>query len=96
MSYYDLQELACAILGLDYDKLVDNGEEDEIDNALYDKFEISMEQFCDLVKALLPLTMPLQSPLTKEWHYCFGKEEDGLWRAIIKMKATVKTDDKED
>ena len=96
MNYYDLQELACAILGLDYDKLVDNGEEDEIDNALYDKFEISIEQLGDLVKALLPLTMPLQSPLTKDWHYCFGKEEDGLWCAIVKMKATVNSNDNED
>lgn len=87
MNYYDFQELACVILGLDYDKLVDNDEEGEIDNALYDRFEISMEQFCDLVKALLPLTMPQQSTLTKEWHYCFGKDEGiGLWRAIIKMK----------
>lgn len=96
MSYYDLQELACVVLGLDYDRLVDNGEEDEIENALYGKFEINMEQFGDLVKALLPLTIPLQSPFTKEWHYCFGKEDGNLWRAIIKMKATVKTDDKED
>lgn len=96
MSYYDLQELACVILGLDYNKLVDNGEEDEIDNALNDKFKIGMEQFVDLVKALLPLTMPLQSPSTSKCYYCLGKEEDGFWRAIIEMEATVKTDDKED
>ena len=89
MCYSDFQELACVILGLNYDELVDNGEEGEIDNALYDKFEITMEQFCDLVKALLPLTMPQRSILTKEWHYCFGKDEGiGMWRAIIKMKVT--------
>ena len=90
MNYSDLQELACTILGLDYDKLVDNGEEDYIDKSLYNEFGIDIDQFGDLVKALLPLTMPLKSSLTKEWHYCFGKEDHGLWRAIIKMKATVK------
>lgn len=90
MNYLELQELACAILGLDYDKLVDNGEEDEIDKSLYNKFGIDIDQFGDLVKALLPLTMPLKSSLTNEWHYCFGKVDHGWLRAIIKMKATVK------
>ena len=90
MSYSDFQELACVILGLDYDKLVEHGVEGEIDNALYDKFEITMEQFCDLVKALLPLTKPLQNPMTGEWNYCFGEDVGiGFWRAIINMKVNV-------
>jgi len=84
------------MLGLNYDELVDNGEEDKIDEALYDKFEISMEQLGDVVKAILPLTMPVHSELTGDWFYALGQQDGGVWRAIIKTKATVNTDDKED
>jgi hypothetical protein len=39
MIYWDVQELACKMLNLDYDTLVDEGREDEIENAIYEKFE---------------------------------------------------------
>ena len=78
MNYWDVQELACAVLGLNYDELVDDGKEDVIDNAIYDKFDISMEQFYDIVKALLPFTPAVKAGLSGEWYHAFVNEKEGL------------------
>lgn len=86
MMFFELQELACAMLGWDYDDIVDSDREDDIEDALADKFGISYEQLGDLVKSLLPLTMPVQSPLTGEYSHVFGRLNgyDGII-AIIKI-----------
>ena len=86
MDYWDLQELACVILNLNYEEIINNNKEEEIDNSLYNKFGIDMQQFDNIVESLVPLTYPLQSPLTKEWYNCLGIKEEGIWRAIIKIK----------
>lgn len=78
MNYRDAQELACAILGLNYDDLVDEGRENEIDEALYEKFEIDMDQFVNIVEALLPFTPVVQAGLTGNKYHAFVKEKEGL------------------
>ena len=78
MMYYELQELACAILGLDCDELIDEGRENEIDQAIYDKFEISMEQFENIVAALLPFTPVVKAGLSGTMYNAFVKNEEGL------------------
>lgn len=83
MDYWDAQELACAVLGLNYDDLVNEGREDEIDNALYEKFEIGMEQFCDIVKALLPFTPCVKAGLSGTIYHAFVNEKEGIM--IIKQ-----------
>lgn len=87
MKYWDAEELACQILGLDYDTIVDEGREDEIDEGLNDKFEISMEQFLDIADELLKLTPLVKSELTGSAYHAFGVSEGGSWRAIAKELA---------
>ena len=87
ISYDEAQELACAVLGLDYDTFVNENREDEIDDALYEKLEVTMEQFQSVASALLSLTPPIGSELTNTIYNAFGKEDDdmGCWLAICKM-----------
>lgn len=82
--YYEAQELACAILGLNCDDLVDEGRENEIDEALYDKFEIDMEQFTNIVEALLPFTPIVKAGLTGNLYHAFVNEKESLM--IVKQK----------
>ena len=89
MNYWDVQELACAVLGLNYDELVDDGKEDVIDNAIYEKFDISMDQFYDIVKALLPFTPSVKAGLSGEWYHAFVNEKEGL----MLVKELVKKED---
>lgn len=85
MSYWDVQELACKMLNLDYDTLVNEGREDEIDNAIYEKFEIGMEQFYDIVKELIRFTPVLGGGLTDTKVHAFGEPmPNGGFLAIVK------------
>ena len=71
MNYYDVQNFACAVLGLNYDTLVDNLDENKIDKALYEKFNISIEQFNDIVEALLPFTPAIKAGPSGEKYHAF-------------------------
>ena len=84
MDYYDAQKLACAILGVNYDDLVDEGRENEIEEALYEKFEIDMENFIKIVEALLPFTPVVQAGLTGNKYHAFVNEKESLM--IVKQK----------
>jgi hypothetical protein len=76
--YYETQELACAILGINCDDLVDEGRENEIDEALYVKFGIDMDQFVNIVEALLPFTPIVQAGLTGNKYHAFVNEKESL------------------
>lgn len=84
MNYYDAQELACAILGMDCDELVNEGRDSEIEDSLYEKFEIGMEQFCDIVKALLPFTPTVKAGMSGDMYHAFVNEKEGVM--IVKQK----------
>lgn len=84
MYYDEVQELACAILGVNYDDLVDEGREDEIEEAIYVKFGIDMEQFTNIVEALLPFTPIVQAGLTGNKYHAFVNEKGS--RMIVKQK----------
>ena len=85
MIYYsDVQELACAILNLNYDDLVNEGRENEIEKALYEKYEIDMEQFCKIVGALLPFTPIVQAGISGNKYHAFVNEKESLM--IVKQK----------
>ena len=84
MKYWDAEELACQILGLDYDKIVDEGREDEIEEQLYEKYEISMENFLCIADDLIKLTPLVKSEMTGTLYHAFGVAEGNAWRAIAK------------
>lgn len=51
-DWRDIEELAAIVCGLDYMDCDSN----EVEQALYDKFECSFEQFEKIVDALVPFT----------------------------------------
>ena len=84
MNYWEAQELACVVLNLDYDKLVDEGEADKIEEALYEKFEIGFDQFVSIASALLKLTPVVQSAIMGNNYHAFVNEKEGIM--IVKEK----------
>lgn len=84
VSWIDIEELACQILNLDYDKV----EHDDIEQAIFDKFECSMDNFQSIVEHLLPLADSGVSPLTKEGYRGFSVPADkkGVRAWVIKEK----------
>lgn len=92
MIYYEVQELACAILGISYDDLVDEGRESEIEEKLYEKFEISMEQFFNIVEALLPFTPIVKAAATGNKYHAFVNVKESLM--YVKQKVETEGGEK--
>ena len=86
MNYWEAQELACQILGLNYDELVDEGREDEIEEKLYEEYEIGVDQFWNIADELLKLTPSVESKMTRTLYNAFGVQEGDTWRAIAKAE----------
>ena len=88
MSYDEVQELACLMLGKDYESIVNNYDENNIDEALYEEYGVDINNFYRIIKDLIEFTPSWQSPLTKELYQGFVVPEGdmGLMRAVIKEK----------
>lgn len=88
MTWDEIEELACLMLGKDYDTIVDNYEESTIYDMFYEEYNTTLEDFERLLKDLIKFTNPWKSPLTKEIYQGFVVPEgdNGLMRAIIKEK----------
>ena len=86
--YYELLELACLMMGKDYDTIVDEGNEGRIENMLFDKYGIDIDQFELLIKDLIKFTPTWESLLTESIYQGFVVPEGdkGLMRAIIKVE----------
>jgi len=86
--YYELLELACLMMGKDYDTIVDEGNEREIEIMLFDKYGIDIDQFELLIEDLIKFTPTWKSLLTKSLYQGFVVPEGdkGLMRAIIKQE----------
>jgi len=70
MHWMDAENLAVAVLGLDEE----TADSDVIEQAVADKFEISMEQFQKVAEALMPFTMPAQAAISGEYFNGFVKD----------------------
>lgn len=87
--YYEVLELACLMMGEDYDTIVNEGNEGKIENMLFDKYGIvGMDQFELLIKDLIKFTPTWKSLLTESIYQGFVVPENdkGLMRAIIKIE----------
>lgn len=89
ISKFGNQELACAVLGLDYFTLCVEGRENEIGEKIRDRFEIDFEQFVDVVRALLPFTPFVWSWLSGVKYHAFVNYDKGL----IFLEQKVEGDD---
>lgn len=88
MSWNEIEELACLMLKIDYDSVIDNYEESTIYDMFYDEYNITLEEFEHLLKDLVKFTNPWKSPITEELYQGFVIPENNkdLMRAIIKEK----------
>lgn len=69
MHWIDAQELAGIAVGLD------NGDDPMVvEQAVYDRFEVSLEQFQAIAEALLPLTIPARAAISGESFRGFVKD----------------------
>ena len=96
IHYDELQELSCAVLGLDYDEIVNEGRESEIDEKLYEKFEIGIEQFQNVAEALIEFTPLVGGGVTGDVYHAFGKVLDSKGRFFCLAKTKFRPEDETD
>lgn len=79
----DYYELAAELLGLD----IDSTNYYEIEYKFYDKYNIDLADFVELVKDLIKFTNPWQSPLSGGAYQGFVKNiGNGIMKAIVKQQ----------
>lgn len=89
MIHYDeVEELACLMLGWDYDSVIDNELQETLYEEFYSKYSITLEDFEHLLNDLVKFTPSWKSPLTDELYQGFviKVDDSNLMRAIIKEK----------
>ena len=82
---WDIEELAYRAMGKTDDEASEEINDGDIDNALYERYEVSFEQYSDIVKDLLPFTPQIQGGITGELFHAFVDIKQQ--RAIVKGKA---------
>ena len=78
---FDMEELACKILGIDYDEI--DADTEVIEEELYNMFEIDLENFSEIVNRLLPLIDVGESPITKEKYKGFSTGNSWLAKVPV-------------
>ncbi len=68
---WDIEELAGYVLGLSEEKREEMVNESSADELLYEKFEIDLEKFTEIVKALLPYTPAVKSAFADKKYNAF-------------------------
>jgi hypothetical protein len=79
---YDVEELACKIVGLDYDEI--DADEQVIEDKMIDLYGCDLDQFASIIDKLLPMIDVGSSPITKERYKGFSDTEKQMW--FVKMK----------
>lgn len=88
MTWDEIEELACLMLGKDYDSIVNNYDESTICDMFYTEYGIDLEGFEHLLKDLIKFTNPWKSPITGEIYQGFVVSDDDkcLMRAVVEEK----------
>jgi hypothetical protein len=79
INWHDVEDLAALVLGLE-----DDAQSDAIERELWDKLEISFEDFQNIVEVLLPFTIPAKSPLTDTVYHGFVNDGAFVVKAELK------------
>ncbi|MGR5368473.1 hypothetical protein [Photobacterium damselae] len=91
ISNLDVLELASRMLGhtdAQFEKYIENDEEDQIEAQLTAKFNIDFGDFRNLVCALLPMSLPVKSAVGDIPMFCFGVQEKNYFRSIVQIDAS--------
>ena len=85
MTWMDAEELAMHVLGLN-----ENAADDvDFDDLMYDKFEISMEQFHKIAEALSDFTVPMQAGISGKMFRGFVKDDYFITKDEVPSNAEV-------
>lgn len=87
LDRFELEELAAHLVGLNYDDV----DYSEIEQSLYDKFNVDYDSFCDLITALVSMIDVGTSPLTGTRYKGFSKIEGnhGCWVLRVEVPSAV-------
>jgi hypothetical protein len=85
-NYFEIEELAAHIMGVTEDYEESNTPSEFIENELYDKFEINLDQFKAVADKLLPLATTATSLLTGKTYRGFADESTGWWLVKKEVK----------
>ncbi len=77
VDMFDVEELACKIIGIDYDEI--DADTQIIEEKLYEEFEIDLENFANIISRLLPLIDVGESPLTQKVYKGFSDVKNKCW-----------------
>ena len=83
VDFWEMEELACKILGLDYDEI--DGDTGKIEEAMFDQLNMELEMFEAVLGRLMPLIDKGESPLTKKVYKGFADVENQVW--LLKIEA---------
>jgi len=84
MQLFDVEEMACEILNIDYDVWCNSNSPEDLDEKLSDKYDgISLNTFGDLLQSLAKFTIITKSPISGEYFQGFIKIEEN--RYIFKV-----------
>jgi hypothetical protein len=85
ISILDIEELACEMVGLDYDKI--DADTEVIEEAFIEKYEIDLSQFVSLMNDLTPRIAVSKSELTDEVYKGFINNNKDMW--LFKTKCML-------
>lgn len=93
MSSWDYTELAARMMGMtekEYEALEESGDEyDKIDEMLSEKYDISLDAFMNVARALLPMTIPQRAVISGRLNHVMGVFCDIGFRSIVNVKCTM-------
>ena len=84
MIEWDIEELAYRAMGKSESETEDAVNDGDIEDAIYEKYEVSFSAYCQIVKDLLPFTQIVESPLSGSQFHAFV--DNAQSRAIVKME----------
>ncbi|MDR0576125.1 MAG: hypothetical protein LBI87_00945 [Candidatus Accumulibacter sp.] len=79
MDWFEVEELAIAVLGIHEDS-----DSDAIEQALADRFEVSGDQFKKIAEALIPFTVAAKSSITDNWYQGFAKHDEFIVKVEVR------------
>ena len=82
----DVEDLARHVLSLD-----DDASSEDVWDALFERWVISIEDFSELADKLLECTIPVTEPLSGEMMHVLGRRDPdnpSVWVAMIRKPAT--------
>ncbi|WP_148612334.1 hypothetical protein [Aeromonas sobria] len=90
-NLWQVQDLAAAALGMsedEWDRIQDESAEDEtLNQQLEERFGVDLEQFGNVVDALLPFTPIVE--INGNRYHAFAVEQNGIGRCLVKQLVKV-------